>query len=280
MLDTAPFLSQHLDENARAFLEEAQAAVGEKGVAHIGVLLPQLARRVGREPLRDAGHETRGDLQLDLSAWRTCDLAGAALLGAQDVDDAFLRDLYWHGDMEEKTIVLRSLALREITQATVDLLGEVQRTNVNSHVEAGALDSNLVARALRAGGRDTGFTQDDFHRLVLKMAFSDFPVSRLFEGLDCGTETLSRMLQDFATEREAAGRAVWVDTWRFIARHPTAGSRARIIGGLEHGSDPVRTAAAEAVLLMQEDALTAFAKERLPREPRDDIRALLQQAAG
>ncbi len=280
MLDTAPLLTEHLDDEARAFLDEAHAAVREKGVAHIGVLLPQLARRVGREPLRDAGHETHGEIQLDLSGWRTCDLAGAALLSAHAVDDAFLRDLYWHGDMEEKTIVLRSLAQRDITAATVDLLSEVQRSNVNTHLEAGALDSNLAARALRTDGAEGGFTQDDFHRLVLKMAFSDFPVSRLFEGLDCGTETLSRMLQDFATEREAAGRPVWVDTWRFIARHPTSGSRARIIGGLEHGSDPVRTAAAEAVLLMQEDDLTAFARERLPREPREDIRALLQQAAG
>lgn len=280
MLDTAPVLAAHLSEEARAFLDSAGEAVREKGVAHIGVLLPQLARRVGRQPLPDAGHEHHGEIQLDLSAWRTCDLVGAALLGAHDVEDAFLRDLYWHGDMEEKTIVLRSLALRPVTDATVDLLGEVQRSNVNTHLEAGALDSNLAARALRTDGPDAGFTQDDLHRLVLKMAFSDFPVSRLLEGLDCGTKTLSRMLQDFATEREAAGRPVWVDTWRFIARHPTSGSRARIIGGLENGSDPVRAAAAEAVLLMQEDELKAFARERLPREPREDIRALLHQAAG
>ena len=280
MLDTAPLLARHLDTDAQSFLDSAHGAVRDKGVGHIAVLLPQLARRVGREPLRDAGIETHGEIQIDLSGWRDCDLVGAALLGEHPVDDAQLRDLYWHGDMEEKTIVLRSLALRDITPATVDLLGEVQRTNVGVHLEAGALDSNLVARALRAGGPEGGFTQDDLHRLVLKMAFSDFPASRLFEALECGTETLSRMLQDFATEREAAGRAVWVDTWRFIARHPTAGTRARVIGGLEHGSDPVRTASAEAVLLMQDETLNAFARERLPREPREDIRALLQQAVG
>jgi hypothetical protein len=85
------------------------------------------------------------------------------------------------------------------------------------------------------------------------------------------------MLQDLATEREAAGRAVWRDTARLIGRAPCPGTTARLVGGLEHGDDGVRLAAAEGLLAMRRGELAAFAAERLPREPREAIRAVLLQ---
>ena len=57
------------------------------------------------------------------------------------------------------------------------------------------------------------------------------------------------------------------------------GALARLIGGLEHGDDGVRHAAADGLLLLAERGagIAHFAKERLPREPRPEIRQLLQQ---
>jgi len=56
------------------------------------------------------------------------------------------------------------------------------------------------------------------------------------------------------------------------------GTIARILGGIEHGDDQRRLAAAEALALLQRNDLAAFAQERLPREPRPEIRAALQRA--
>ena len=55
---------------------------------------------------------------------------------------------------------------------------------------------------------------------LLKLAFLDLPLERVFEAEQKGNPTLSRMLHALATERQAAGRSVWADTDRLIARAP------------------------------------------------------------
>jgi hypothetical protein len=85
------------------------------------------------------------------------------------------------------------------------------------------------------------------------------------------------MLQDLATEREAAGRAVWRDTWRLIGRAPCPGTVARLVGGLEHGDDGIRLAAAEGLLALGQAELVPFAAERFAREAREPIRSLLRR---
>ncbi len=279
MYDILPTLDPVLSEEARAWLTKARAALAEKGAAHLPILFPQLARTIGRHGLGGA-RVAHGDTDADLSAWRACDAAGLVLIGDAHPSDEVLVDLYQHGDIEERAIALRALAFLPITEATITLMGEIQRTNTTAHFEAGGLDSNIVNRAVDAGGADTGFTDADFNRFILKMAFSDLPIERVFDGLKYATPELSRMLLDFATEREAAGRAVWTDTYRFIGRAPTAGSAARLIGGLEHGDDGTRLAAAEGIRDLGRPDLAGYARERVPREPRPAIRALLETIAG
>jgi hypothetical protein len=272
MIDVRPLLDARLDADARAFLERAERELEERGSSHLPVLFPQLARKLGRHGL-GGSRVLEGEMDVDLSAWRTCDAGGALLLERASTDGDLLLDLYLHGDLEERTIVLRSLALSEPSRETVRLLGEVQRTNTGVHVEAGALDSNLVVRTLDAG---VGFQKGDFRRMVLKIAFLDLPVWRMFGALDRADEELSGMLIAYATEREAAGRSVWLDTYRFIGRAPTDGAVARLLGGLEHGSDPVRLAAAEGLNALAREDLAPFLRERLPREPRGEIVKLLE----
>ena len=269
--DIRPLLDRAISDEARAWLNTGRERASDP--KQLPVLFAALARRIGKEAL-EGGAVDQDGLQVDLDAWRTCDAAGYDLIAAADASPELHVDLYLHGDSEEKTIALRALALRPINDATTQLLGEIQRTNATIHFEAGGLDSNVVVRATKSDG---GFSQDDFHRFVLKMAFSDLPLARLYDGLSCATEDLSRMLQDFATEREAAGRAVWIDTYRFIGRAPTKGTLARLIGGIEHGADPVRIAAAEALRTLKPDGIETFVRERLDREPRDDIRAVLAE---
>jgi hypothetical protein len=234
MFDFAAALRPVLPPDAAAWLEQASASAEQ-----LPVLLPQLARRIGRKPLVET--ETRIEhegLHFDLSAWRACDAAAAQLIARAQPDSEQLVDLYRHGDMEEKAAVLRAVQLMPIGPATLELLGEVQRTNTALHYEAGALDSDLIVRALREGGDDSGFTRADFANLVLKCAFLDMPAGRIFGVFDEATAELSAMLRDFATEREAAGRSVWVDTYHFLGRALCPGALARCSVGSSTAMTP------------------------------------------
>jgi hypothetical protein len=279
VFDVRASLRALLSAERFGIFEELRAQVAAGGVPALQVALPALPRKIGREQLPPE-LALEGDSSIDLGAWRACDAAALELLHAAQAGDDALRELYAHGDIDERAMVLRSLAARPVSAGTVALLGEVQRTNVQSHFEAAVCDSNLVARAL---GR-AGFNQADLDRLVLKAAFLGIELVRLFDVQRHANPELSRMLQDLATEREAAGRAVWRDTARLIARAPTSGTLARLVGGLEHGDDGTRLAAAEGLdaLLSRDrshrEPLHLYLRERLPREPRQDIRAALERA--
>jgi len=274
MYDVLPLL----DDDARAWLGRARDDLAARGPSRLPVLWPQLARSLGRARL-EAGVVQDGPARVDLGVWRACDAGGLVLVDAARPGDDALLDLYLHGDLEERAIVLRCLAFLPVSPVTVRLFGEIQRTNTVLHFEAGALDSNLAVRALEADGDDAGFTREDFNRLVLKLAFLDLPLWRLFGALEETTPALAATLQGYATEREAAHRSVWKDTWRVLGHAPVPGAVARILGGIEHGDDETRLAAAEGLLALGRPDLAAYARERLEREPRAAIREVLEQIA-
>lgn len=277
MVDPSRELTAGLDAAATDWLAEAEARLAKSPQNILAELFPQLPRRIGREAAA-TGLRRGEDIVIDLGAWRRCDAAALRLIRATDASDDQLLDLYQHGDMEERTMVLRCLSCLTIRSATIDLLGEAQRTNTIIHFEAAICDSNLLARMVAAG--DERFGSEDFNRMILKLAFLDLPIARVFEAQNHANPELSRMLQGLATEREAAGRVVWRDTNRLIARAPTAGTVARLAGGLEHGDDGTRLATAEGLAHVHDRALAAFALERLDREPRAEIREVLRRATG
>jgi hypothetical protein len=117
-------------------------------------------------------------------------------------------------------MLLRAMHVLPISAATVQLYGEVQRTNMVVHVEAAVCDGDLLVRT--AGQH--GFGPTEQNRLLLKVAFLDLPLQRVFGAERLANQELSRMLQDLATEREAAGRPIWRDTDRMLGRAPVPGS--------------------------------------------------------
>ena len=270
-----PILAERLGDQARWVHEAVKAT--EASRRELPVFFPQLPRRLSREAL-GGGVSTVGPARCDLDGWRRCDAGAALLLVGAKATPAELLDLYAHGDLEERAMLLRSLALLPPDSAMADLLGEVQRTNMVLHVEAAVLDSDLLARAGTHEGKGLpGFGQAEANNLMLKIAFLDLPMDRVFAAERLANEELSRMLQDLATEREAAGRAIWRDTDRMICHAPVPGTIARILGGLEHGDDGRRLSAAHALAQCNRKDLQAFAEERLPREPRENVRAILQR---
>lgn len=259
------------DDQAKVTALAAEVAADRSS---LGVIFPGLPRQFGKQAL-GGGVLATGALRVDLDAFRRCDAAAALLLLSARASDTELRELHAHGDLEERIMLLRALCLLPLGQATVHLLGEVQRTNMVLHLEAAVCDSDLLPRAV--GLPDFG--PSEANRLLLKLAFLDLPLQRILGGERLANPELSRMLQDLATEREAAGRSVWRDTWRMIGRAPCPGSLARLIGGLEHGDDGVRLSAAEGLRSLGRADLRHFAAERLPREPRPAVRAVLQDLA-
>ena len=266
-------LSTVLAEPAAGWLEASRRRLSDEGLSILPVLFPALARRVGRELLPPDEHRD-GTMLVETGAWRRCDAAGLRLILDGEPDDALLVDLYLHGDMEERIIVLRVLGLLPITAGTIQLLGEVQRTNTGVHLEAAVCESNLAVRALE----HADWTQEDLDRLILKAAFLDVRLPRLLEVFDhVGPET-SRMVQGLATEREAAGREPWIDTNRVVARAPVDGSLERLRRGLSDAREGQRLAAAEGVAHLRDADLLKLAAARLDHEPSEPIRTILSAA--
>ena len=268
---------------AEATLEDAWWAgacvrAQSEGAAALPILLPALARRLGRGligggPTRESAVAENGRAAVvDLDVWRVCDAAGFHLIThCADISAEQVVDLFLHGDFEERAIVMRAQGLRPVDAAIVALFGEAQRTNTGTHFEALCCESNLPARACGTAG----FGQDDLNRVVLKAAFLDLPLARLLEAEAHANAELSRMLQDLATEREAAGRKIWADTDRLLGLAPTRGTLLRLVGALEHGSDTRRRLAAEALARQERPELAALIRDRVDREPVAAIRELL-----
>ncbi len=286
MVTLLAHLKSVLEAQGLAWYDKALTEV-RTDPSRLPVLLPQLPRRLGRAPIgqnRLSGALTDGDeYEIDLHAWGICDAAAYGLFEAvgatTDPSRVDLVDLWSHGDMEERTMVMRCLALLPLSAATAKLLGEAQRTNTQTHFEAAALDSNLVARCTgdsKAESQDFGI--GEFNAMVLKLAFSDLPFDRAYGAIAHANRDLSYKIQNLATEREAATRKVWYDTNLVIAHAAVQGSVARVLGGLEHGDDHHRLAAARGLPALNRPDLMALAIERLPREPRPEIKAALEQA--
>lgn len=248
--------------------------------SRLPVAFPGLPRRFGKAVV-GGGKRTIGEAIVDLDAYRICDIVAAYLVASIEATEEEVVDVFAHGDIEERAMLFRSLNFLPIGSTTNRLLGEALRTNIVLHLEAAMCDSNLLSRTITSGAIDG----DTANRLLLKFAFLDMDLSRALDADSHANTTLSTMLQDLATEREAAGRAVWKHTYRMLGLAVCEGALGRLIGGIEHGDDGVRLAAAEGLLAMRgnDDSLSPllqrFAAERLPREPRQNVRDLLEQLA-
>src|SRR5690606_27202583 len=100
-------LERVLPAAERQWLEDAGARAEREGASAVRTLLPALPRRLGRQGFA-TGLRRIGAATIDLGAWRRCDVAAAALLSLARADDGVLLDLHAHGDLEERTMVLRA----------------------------------------------------------------------------------------------------------------------------------------------------------------------------
>ena len=278
-IDISDFVARglrNLDDKAKSVIEERRAGVDRSGLADLEIWLASLPRRLGKDVV-DVGEDivAVGEGRLDPSTWRTCDFACADLLLRLDPQarGEGLFTLYRSGDAEERHMLLKALALLPIGPWSVELLQEAHRQNDELIFVAGFADGDVPARSL---------SRNDYNRAVLKAAFMDLDPARMIASETRANADLSRMLLDFMTEREAAGRPVWAGTLELAAHAPCLGVVDRVVGDLWHGVDRRRLAAARAsvVLSASSEFLSEAVENRLSREPVPEIRKQLERSIG
>lgn len=181
-----------LDDAGRDRWEQLRAEVAEDP-SRLDRAFPAAARKTGRGPLPGAGGVLVEDA-VRVSLVR----AAARSLGA-DALLAELREVYRHGDSDEKRAVLLALAGAPDEVDGSDLLLDALRTN----------DTRLVAAAM--GPHSDHLDDDAWRQGVLKCLFTGVPVAAVSGLAARADRELGEMVHRYRREREAAGRDVPLD---------------------------------------------------------------------
>lgn len=211
-------LAGRLPPAALAWLDEAQTrlAAGEDLDVRLPVLSARCLRKVGDAPLGPAAPTLdTGCGPLDLTGWTAGTAARMMLVLSLPDPAAGAWTMYRAGDERERCDTVRGLALVG-DAAPLDLALDAGRTNAQDLFRALSLDNPFPAAR---------YDDAAFNHLVLKALFMDLDIDRV-AGLDTRANAdLSRMCEDFADERLAAGRPVppslWLAAAPFASPHGT-----------------------------------------------------------
>jgi len=265
-------LTRSAPASGLAWLEVASAA-GSRGDRNAVLsAFPAVSRRLGKEPLgsRSALVAPGLPVEVPLRAWRTDDAGRAALLLAFAGDaETLARELYFGGDMRERSGALRALAVLGRGALAADAVMDACRVSAVELFEAAVAENPYTARVL---------PDHEFRQAVLKAAFMGISLARIMRLAERADAELSRMLLSYVTEREVAGRSVPPDIWPVVATHPTPGLVAKLCGYLEHPAEAHRLGAAGAIGHIGDARAQPFLRDRLARETDPAVRRALERA--
>jgi hypothetical protein len=197
------------------------------------------ARQLGRSPLALTDAERSAVAEVDpeaaLVTWTVADLGRAILLHcAQEASTTeagsaeLLLSVYEEGDSSEQQSWLRSLPLLPRPERFLAAAIDACRTNILPQFESIACENPFPARH---------FPERNFNQLVLKVLFNNLALMRIV-GLERRFNAeLSRMADDYVSEREAAARSVPPDIWLVIGPQAAGRSLDRMQRYLQH-DDP------------------------------------------
>jgi hypothetical protein len=254
-----------------AWLRDQLAAARAGDRAAVRKAFPGMGRRLGRGELGVEGALARADgAEVPLRAWRVDDVGRAALIAAfADGRDELARELYFSGDLRERTGVLRGLALAGEGDAAMDAVRDACRANARELFEAAVADNPYAS---------AGLNENEFRQAVLKSVFLGVPLESIARIDERADAELTRMLLSYVTEREMAVRSVPPDIWPVAGRAPIPGTVARLVGYLEHPLAAHRAGAARGLGISGDPRGRAFLEERLPRETDESVRAAIAGA--
>jgi hypothetical protein len=263
---------------ANAWLREGVALLGSTREREnpLSVRFAAALRRVGAEPLSPSLgclHTTCGDLML--GAWTRGDAARACLLMAAVGDappgwEGLVRNLFRHGDENERAAVTRALCLLPEPCSLHGLAAETGRANSLRLYAALALDNPYPAAC---------YDDHAFNQVVLKCLFNGLPVGRIVGLPGRANPELSRMCEDYRDERVAAGRDVPQDLWLALEPHASPRGLALIIEALNDAVPGHRYNAVLALTRRRSDPRVSRAlADRASRETDAELRRMLGSA--
>lgn len=165
-------------------------------------------RRLGDSPVKLSREEVANLEALGLEKpenWPLRDLGRAALLlrGCGLVDrgeqPAFVKKLFQKGDNAEREALLKTLSMLPDAERFLETATDACRSHVQGVFEAIACENPYPARF---------FPDLNFNQLVLKAFFTEVRVKRIVGLSQRLSPELTRMANDYASERRAAGRSV------------------------------------------------------------------------
>jgi hypothetical protein len=272
-------LRARIDSAGAAWLDKALAAVaGPAAVETVLGFYAGAGRRVGKQALAlDAAEQTRAravDEALGLSRWGRDEAARALLLlrlPRSPADEFGERVLacYEKGDSREQESWLRGLAVLPQPGRFLATAVDSCRTNIIPMFEAICCENPYPARH---------FPELNFNQMVLKALFNNIALERIVGLAGRQNAELSRMANDYATEREAAGRPVPADIWAVIVPHAPPGSMARILRYLAHDDPAHRYWAAVGLGTSVDAQARARLQERREQETDARVRGAIESS--
>jgi hypothetical protein len=216
-------LSAHAPSAALAWLEQglgalsSEPAQAEQTESRVLALFAGAGRRFGRaerpwdaaaqEALRAVGYAASSAISL-ADAARARILSRACELLPPEAAPPLLTRVFETGDTQERTALLRALAVLPQPERFVALAIDACRSHVTAIFEAIACENAYPARV---------FPEPAFNQLVMKALFVEVPLERVVGWANRSNAELARMARDFEAERRAAGRRVPQDVGRILS---------------------------------------------------------------
>ena len=265
---------------AWAWLEKALEAAS--GAVHANTLLGYYAgasRRMGKVALAlDGAEQTRArelDPLLALGRWGADEAARALLLltlshsVAGEPYGELVQQCYELGDSREQESWLRALSLLPAPERFLAAAVDACRTNILPLFEAIACENPYPLRC---------FPELNFNQMVLKCLFNGIALARIVGLEERVNAELSRMADDYAAEREAAGRPVPADIWLALAPRATPARLERVYRYLNEGSPEHRRWAAQGLAQAGGDRSRQALAARRQVEQESQVREAIDSA--
>jgi hypothetical protein len=194
---------------ASDWFEAARHRAARGTVADLLRAYTEASRHLGRTPVLEGVSGFNAALQ-DIRHWSREDAGRLLLLraryegapGRPDEHAAAALECYEQGDAREQESWLRTVAWLPDPERFLPTVVDGCRTSVLPLFEAVACENAYPARY---------FPDRNFNQLVLKALFNGVALKRVVGLRDRLNPDLTRMAQDYADERRAAGRAIPAD---------------------------------------------------------------------